>query len=288
MTPAKKAADPEVEALAKQFAEFEPVLVSEAPVASITVDVDSLTIYQRMDRALAEITDVELTKSKMVWLREPGTNHNRDEGKGYSIVPIADILKIVRRIHGHWGIKTEIGKVKILEKSVSGSIVHVIGTCKCRLIGKDDTDVYKTTVNVEAKDSSDKLYNKLRTNALRNLYRTVYNLDGDESQDPEEVNTPAPAPKKDSFFDKPFKGTPVKIPAKKDDAKPDDAHKEAVTDRPREVMVDTIFKASRRAATRGIVTKFSKTAGDDPHTWSDEVVADCYAEICDTMKEAEE
>jgi hypothetical protein len=65
----------------------------------------------------------------------------------------------------------------------------------------------ETRAQCEAWDTeaNDKLGNKLLTNAQRSLYRSLYAIDGDDSQDPEEENTAVtgtPTPSTDRFFGK--------------------------------------------------------------------------------------
>ena len=234
-------------------------------------DVDALTIYQRIDRAMADLMDAEFTKSKMVWTRKPGTNSLKDPGEGYPILQIGDILAEVRRVHGRWGIKPIFGRIVIDDKTVnttqSGKAdVHAIGHIDYRLIGRDAEDCIEGTLAVEAQDRADKLINKLLTNAERSLYRSLYSIDGDDAQDPEEVNRPTePQPRKaDPFFSKPAKTEAPKDPAPAGSpAEGWEARYEIALDVTPEKMNEIIIKGARQVDARERMLAVAKAAGLD-------------------------
>ena len=227
---------------------------------------DTLTIYQRIDRAMADLMEADFTKSKMVWIRPPGTNFKADPGNGYAILPIGDILAEVRRVHGRWGIKPFFGRIVIDERLASDREVHAIGHVDYRLIGRDADDCIEGTLAVEAQDRADKLVNKLLTNAERSLYRSLYSIDGDDAQDPEEVNRPAPeTPKRpDPFFDRKPKAEAPKDPAPAGSpAEGWEARSEVALDVTPEKMNEIIIKGARQVDARERMLAVAKAAGLD-------------------------
>lgn len=154
-------------------------------------------------------------------------------GGGYKFIPIGQILSIVRRAHGKHGVIVVFGcpqydsergeRRTSFEKTVKNSYGetrtttwhYAIGHIDVKIFGGSDDDYIETSVPFEVQDNSDKLTNKIITNAQRCLYRTLYAID-EGGEDPESINEkndditiPAEkpnkrgAPKDDSFFGKP-------------------------------------------------------------------------------------
>lgn len=112
---------------------------------------------------------------------------------------------------------------------------HARGHVDYKLIGSSMDDCIEGTVSVEARDTFDKMMNKLYTNAMRTIYRTIYTVDAGE--DPEMENE----------GDKVCKKTPVAQPKQSQPVRPPTGTKPPVTDittdRDPEVMIQTINKA---------------------------------------------
>lgn len=258
---------------------------------SESTNLRELTICERIDLAYSEISQMEFKKSKMVWLRKPGTNFKSDEGNGYAILTIADILDPIRRTHGKYGVKLQLG-VPLCDPdhfpdegiTKNGSMVHFVGHIHYKLVGKDVRDVLEGDVSCEAQDNADKLRNKLVTNGLRTLYRTLYGIDGDDSQDPEEINTPVKEEKKqDSFFGKKKETPSIVTEAPKESTESDvsipvaDVPATDITaDRPIEDLIASIIKFNRIAKLRPIVQECAKKWGADPSFWSEDLIKECY------------
>lgn len=144
-------------------------------------DISKMNIYQRIDAAYALIAKSSLEKSGTV----------KGEGGGYPFIPIADILNVVRSAHAAYGVKTVYGRPEYDDdqgegKYQSGNWVNAIGHMTVILYGSGPDDSIETVIGFQAKDNSDKLNNKIYTNAERTLLRTLYALDAGD--DPEEVN----------------------------------------------------------------------------------------------------
>lgn len=173
-------------------------------------ELSEMSIYERIDAAYAEIAQAKIVKDGSV---------STGGKSGYSYVKIAQILDVVRKAHGHFGVKVFFGRPVYdaeqfekryaeIRKGQYGDTKWQIanGHIDVRLIGRDEEDCIEMVVPFEAQDNSDKLTNKIMTNAERTLYRTLYALDEGEGSDPEAVNiantVPEEAPKKvDPFFD---------------------------------------------------------------------------------------
>lgn len=262
------------------------------------VSLRDLTICDRIDLAYSEISQMEFKKSKMVWLRKPGTNFKADEGNGYAILTIADILDPIRRTHGKYGVKLQLG-VPLCDPehfpdegiTKNGPMVHFVGHIHYKLVGKDVRDVLEGDVSCEAQDNADKLRNKLVTNGLRTLYRTLYGIDGDDSQDPEEINTPAKpetngkkAVSEDRFFGKaPKEEEQTKKEKQTEEPIPpaDVPVTETTLERPREVKEDTINKACKDLKLRKVVMSFAKDKGYgyNTETWTEEQINEVYSAV---------
>ena len=141
------------------------------------------------------------------------------------------------------------------------------------------------TYDGEAKDNSDKTLNKLSTAILKAFYKEEFNIsesskdDTDNTED--EVKAEKVAQKKaaeQKVRNDPFFGGAPKKPAPK---------AEASTDRPREVMVDTICKMNSTAAMRPIVKEQAKKYGDDIDSWTDEEVKAAYKAVIEAGRAME-
>ena len=126
-------------------------------------------------------------------------------GGGYKFIPIGQILNIVRRAHGKHGVIVVFGKPEYdadqgegrtkLDKTTKNSYGetrtttwhYAIGHIDVKIFGGSDDDYIETSVPFEVQDNSDKLTNKIITNAERCLYRTLYAID-EGGEDPESVN----------------------------------------------------------------------------------------------------
>jgi len=192
---------------------------------------NDLTIYQRIAQAYKEISAQAFEKTGTV----------TGAGGGYRFIPIGQILEVVRRAQSNAGVVVVFGRPMYdasqgeartsYEKTSTTPYgdkrtttwYHAVGHIDVRIYGASDDDCIEVSVPFEAQDNSDKLTNKIVTNAERCLYRTLYTID-EGGEDPEAVNepneapapAPAPAPKKareapkdDPFFAKPDTAKPA-------------------------------------------------------------------------------
>ena len=156
----------------------------------------SENVYARIAAAYKEISAQTFEKNKEV----------KGSGGGYKFIPIGQILEIVRKAHGNNGIIVIFGRpeydaeqfekrytyVKKTEDYYTGKIrettwTAAIGHISVKIYGENEDDYIETVVPFEAQDNSDKLTNKIMTNAERCLYRTMYAID-EGGEDPEETN----------------------------------------------------------------------------------------------------
>lgn len=159
------------------------------------MDLREMSIYERIDAAYAEISQASFTKDGTV--KVSGNN-------GYRFISIGQILEPVRKAHGKWGVKVffgapeydaEKGEKRYAQsrRTQYGETTWQIaqGHIHVRILGRDEDDCIELDVPFEAQDNSDKLTNKILTNAERCLYRTLYAIDEGDASDPEAVNIPA-------------------------------------------------------------------------------------------------
>ena len=150
---------------------------------------DDRTIYQRIADAYRDIAAATFTKDSKV----PGF-------AGYSYIPVAQMLAIVRSAHSKHGIITLFGRpeydpehgekrytYKRVKDGRETTWTYANGHVHVVIYGASGDSV-ETDVPCEAQDNSDKLDNLLMTNAQRALYRTLYAIDEGKREDPEEYN----------------------------------------------------------------------------------------------------
>ena len=198
-------------------------------------DVSTLNVFQRLNVAYQVIADYEFVKDGYVVTRKPNPNKTDDKGDGYNYISIGQILNAVRQAHAKAGLVVIFGVPeydiekgekryaymkketkwdpdfhKYVQTGKETQWFSANGHIDVTIYGKDEDDCIQTTVPFEVQDNSDKLTNKILTNAQRSLYRTLYAIDGDDAQDPEAINnggdyqpTEEVEPRKpDPFFDK--------------------------------------------------------------------------------------
>ena len=141
------------------------------------------------------------------------------------------------------------------------------------------------TYDGEAKDNSDKTLNKLSTAILKAFYKEEFNISESSKDDTDNTEDELKAEKEaqrkaaeQKARADPFFGGAPKKPAPK---------AEASTDRPREVMVDTICKMNNTAAIRPIVKEQAKKYGDDIDSWTDEEVKAAYKAVIEAGRAME-
>lgn len=249
-----------------------------------------MTIYERIDKAYQEIAQATFKKDKWVgkWIvtrdennkrvRQPDLDHD-----GYFVISITQILDVVQKAHAHNGIKcifegpyynAENNEKRITVPWRDGKRVIANAHYDVRIYGESDEDVIYMKVQCEAWDTeaNDKLGNKLLTNAQRSLYRSLYAIDGDDTQDPEEQN---PA----------VQGDPAEEPAEKDKwFSKKEPKTEAEVKTPDEGKLDAETRAKMKKATEGrnqlcvfakqnpectIIVEAKKMYGDTILDWAD-------------------
>lgn len=201
----------------------------------------------------------------------------------YRFISIGQILAVVRKAQAEAGITVVFGTPeydhdqheKRWEYTKEGTDRYTgnkfkttwyaaVGHIPVTLFGGSKDDRIDMVIPFEAQDNSDKLTNKIVTNAERTLYRTLYSID-EGSEDPEAVNVPMmPEVSEDPFFGKPAK--PVK--ESRDDS--------VAVDRPRETKIDTINKALLDDERRSSVFAHIKKNGASIPKWTDAQIDAAY------------
>lgn len=231
----------------------------------------AVPLGQRLAAAYADLAKVRWAKSGSV---KAGNNT-------YGFIPISSILEEVRRVKARHGIIVIFSSVRYAvdqgEKRVTqvshgqyGDTTWQVanGHYDVQLINSDDPeDTMSLTVSCEAKDNSDKLDNKLLTNAMRSLYRSLFDID-EGSEDPESVNIPTtdkvkPTPRAaDPFFSA---KRPARTPVGADIA---------VKER-----LERILKWSHLPTMAQIWADLQDEYGLDASTWTDAQVRDAYTRM---------
>lgn len=176
-------------------------------------------VIERINEARRIIAETDFSKSGTV------------AGKGgYNFIPVGQILQAVRKAHAQAGVTVTFGRPEydaeqfekrytyVKKSSFDGKETtwHAAnGHLTATIYGGSVDDRIEMEVPFEAQDNSDKLTNKIITNAERCLYRVLYAIDEGDATDPEAFNfdMPAPEPKgswrdqarnnPDPFFGKP-------------------------------------------------------------------------------------
>lgn len=152
------------------------------------------SVYARVAEAAQLIASETFSKSGTV---NPGTRQS------YHFIPISQILETVRKAQAKAGVFVVFGapeydpqqRERRWEYETTNPQFGTKTTWYCAnghitaTIYGADGDSIETVVGFEAKDNSDKLTNKILTNAMRSLYRTLYAID-EGSEDPESENVP--------------------------------------------------------------------------------------------------
>lgn len=194
------------------------------------IDVSDLNVFQRLNIAYKVIADYKFVKDKYVETRRPNSSKKDDKGDGYWYVSIGQILEAVRNAHAQAGLVVIFGVPEYDTEKGEKRYTYIKkeqkwnpnyqrydytgkettwyaanGHVDVSIFGRDEDDCIRTMVAFEVQDNSDKLTNKILTNAQRSLYRTLYAIDGDDAQDPEAINNGGDEPvdeppKEDRFF----------------------------------------------------------------------------------------
>ena len=145
-----------------------------------------MSIFERIDAAFKEIVEYDFRRDKAIEVRS---------GKARKYLSIIQILSVVRRVHGHWGVKVffdppvydeDAGEFKKVEYINGQNQYHAFGHIPYRIYGRDASDCIAGNVSFESATSSDKMNNLIVTNAERTLYRVLYAIDGDEKEFPDD------------------------------------------------------------------------------------------------------
>ena len=251
-------------------------------------------VFSRIQKAYRTIASQGFSKSGQV-----------KGAASYSFIPIGQILEAVRKAQADAGLTVVFGRPeydhdnheKRWEYSKEGyngksTWFAAVGHIEVRIYGTSADDCLEMTIPFEAQDNSDKLTNKIITNAERCLYRTLYSID-EGSEDPESINVPMEPeppkkvdPKSDPFFKgviKGYKETPIPAPKKPQAT-------DITADRPREEMLKTIVKATKDMMLRPVVKKAVTEAGcgeADTDQWTDDQVKMVYKAVVNAGRGAE-
>lgn len=253
---------------------------------------DDRTIYERIADASKDIAATDFKKDGTVKVG------GRDS---YNFIPIGQILNAVRTVHAKHGIIVVFGRP---EYDVANAEKRYTYTKKSSFDGKEsqwfaanghiDVTIYgrngdyiEVSVPCEAQDNSDKLTNKLVTNAERCLYRTLYAIDEGDATDPEAFNEPVSEPVSDGFFGTPVRGKKAKSTAEKAmgrDADFIDGDAIMQAQRNAEASVDlkharvTLAKVMNESP--GMLDRYIQIAKSDKlNDWPEEVIRKAYVDV---------
>ncbi|MBE6524446.1 MAG: hypothetical protein E7Z65_06215 [Thermoplasmata archaeon] len=147
-------------------------------------------VIERINTARRIIAETDFTKSGTV-----------TGGQKYNFIPIAQILDAVRKAHASAGVTVTFGipeydtgqfekRYSYQKKSQYGETTWFAanGHIHATIYGSSVNDRIEMDVPFEAQDNSDKLTNKIITNAERCLYRVLYAIDEGDATDPEAFN----------------------------------------------------------------------------------------------------
>lgn len=250
---------------------------------------DDRTIHQRIADAYRDIAATDFTKSGTVKV---------GGRESYGFIPIGQILQAVRDAHARHGIFTIFGRpefdVQASEKRYSytkkspydgreTTWVAANGHIDVRICGAGG-DCIEVTVPCEAQDNSDKLTNKLITNAERCLYRTLYAIDEGDATDPEAFNEPRES---DPFFGRNArreKAPQAAVKAAGADAEfldgqalveMYDSAKAQVDVKHARQQISQVYRESPGALGRWV----AKNGQRHPAEWSDDDIRACYVDL---------
>lgn len=243
---------------------------------------DSLTIFQRIQQAQKIIADHEFVKDGKVVTKKAKGNEPEES---YNFVSISQILSVVRRAHADVGITPLFGRPEydvennekrytFIKRSRDGwesTWIAANGHMVVRLYGSGPDDYIETEVPFEAQDNADKLTNKIVTNVERTLYRTIYAIDGDQTEhedpeeDPESVNEPR-ASWRDQVSTDPFFG-------KKDTAPEPVSESHTYDD-----MVGRLITYMRMPLMAPLIKDYVSEHGTIAE-WPEEIVRECF-DLC--------
>lgn len=252
-------------------------------------------VIERINEARRIIAESDFSKDGTV-----GSGRN-----SYKFIPIAQILDAVRKAHAAAGVTVVFGRpeytTEAFEKrytytkettyngDVSKTTWHVaVGHIHATIYGSSVEDCIEFDVPFEAQDNSDKLTNKIITNAERCLYRVLYAIDEGEGTDPEAYNEPMEAePTKDrrEFTERasadPFFGKKNK--QQKAESKGDDS---VLLDRPIETIRASLMTYIMDVELSDIINPARSAWGSVPK-WTDDQCRQIYAR-CVRAKQAKE
>ena len=233
------------------------------PPAKSEPAVPTGNVYERLARAYRAVASAKFDKSKKVG----------GYSASYSYIPIDQILAIVRKAQADAGLVVVFGAPQYdpaqgerrweeAKQSKDGAVTkwtYAVGHIDVRIFGASSDDCIEMTVPFEASDNSDKLTNKIITNAERILYRTLYTIDeggpeDDPGEDPENINV-------ERTVSKPVKAT------------------EVTSDREPEVMADTVRKAYADGVCKATIGSMMQTHGDDPLKWPSTTLKQTYRAV---------
>lgn len=180
----------------------------------------------------------------------------------------------MRKVQAEHGITLLLGKVQYDSsdgEQMAGG--HAIAHVEYRLVGSSLDDCIEGCVSVEARDSSDKLINKLMTNAMRTIYRTIYSIDAGEDPEAENESTQKLETAKPGSQQKQYPPNP--------------AVTNITTDRDPEVMIQTIEKQRGTFIGGDIFFRYSQSLGNNVKEWPLDGIKSCYAEIVKARRNRE-
>jgi len=235
------------------------------------------TVHQRIAEAASILAEQDFTKSGIV-----GAGQN-----SYNFIPISQILTAVRRAQAKAGVFVVLGTPEYdhdqhekrwtwTSKNRYGDETTwyaAVGHITATIYGADG-DSIETVIPFEAKDNSDKLTNKIITNALRCLYRSLYAID-EGSADPEEENVPNETLTPQAEIDKRAQATRS---AKKAQAKEDPFFSTSPTVKLESIAREIVQHSRSSEICDGILGRYSAQYGT-MESWSRDALEACLAEM---------
>lgn len=226
-------------------------------------------VIERINHARRIIAETDFQKSGKV-----------QGGQSYNFIPIGQILAAVRKAHAIAGVTVVYGRPEYDTEQYEKRYSYVKkgqygestwqaanGHIHVTIYGSSVEDYIELEVPFEAQDNSDKLTNKIVTNAERCLYRELYCIDEGDATDPEAYNYEIPA-------QEPEKPKRKRAAPSEDDPffgkKSPKANIQPVR--------DAVMEFWKRYPLNQTVHSFTKLAGP-METWDDKTFENCYRQL---------
>lgn len=238
-------------------------------------------VIARINKAREIIAETDFQKSGTV-----------KGGQSYNFIPIGQILQAVRKAHAIAGVTVTFGspeydqeqfekRYSYQKKGQYGETTWFAanGHIHAIIYGSSTDDRIEMDVPFECQDNSDKLTNKIITNAERCLYRVLYAIDEGDATDPEAYNEPMQdVPRRKQVEDDPFLGK-TESDAEKINLRKSTQCKKAIESW---ISEDPLMNGSNE-----VIGEYAKQYGQ-MDGWSPGTYIQCYKELRDAGIKLEE